>query len=181
MSSPQVDNLIEKGHNEIQVYFNHSKEIGTRFGENHITQNVLTNTTSLSLTMLKDKKIGDLTVNFSESTDIEELVSDGSLLTKFSQPNKEFPGFTEAKVPKAVLLPFQQKIQSLNIEKIADSVQLVINSAHEQDSKVKSVAGNINAFEDENVYVNSHGIELWFNKSKVSSVINLSPKITLSA
>jgi PmbA protein len=164
--------LAEKANvDETQIVLTKSLEIGTRFGENHITQNSFSDTTNLALTLVKDRKIVKLNLNLPKPNDYENIINDALTILKLSEPDNDFPGFIEESSNN---INFQHTNKVHIIEDVTENIKNIISSALSYDSSIKTVAGNINTFNNYNIFLNSHGVELWENLSRASSVINIS-------
>lgn len=168
----QLLNLAKKTDiDEAQITLVKSFEIGTRFGENHITQNCSSDLTNLAVTLVKNQKLGKIFLNLPKSDSYQRVIDDALTMLQYAEPDKDFPSF----IKQSTTNPAFQRIQTpYSIEKIADSVHNIITTAHDYDSAIKTVAGNINSFNDYRVFLNTNGVELWESSNRISSVINVS-------
>ena len=133
MSDETINFLFDQGNHfldlisktdieEAQIVLNKSLELGTRFGENHITQNGMTDTTELFLTLVKNNQIGKIIVNLPKPDEYQQIIDNALTILKFSEPDSDFPGF----IRKSSNNPeFQTKSEENNIEKVADSIQSI--------------------------------------------------------
>lgn len=77
---------------QVAVYSN--ENIATRYGEKHITQNTLRNTTEFQLQLQIGNKVGNYGGTMHEDR-IKEMVNDAITLARFSPDDPEFPGFIQ--------------------------------------------------------------------------------------
>ncbi len=151
---------------QVTVYSN--ENIATRYGEKHITQNTLRNTTEFQLQLQIGSKVGNYSGTMHRDR-VKAMVNDAITLARFSPDDPEFPGFIQEQ-PDYPDLPARM-VEYTPME-ISDQVKLAIESA-EINSEIVSVAGNLNYNTGRFVLMNSYGIMAQREGSTVSGIINV--------
>ena len=159
-----------QGAEHAQVTVNSIVEIGTRFGENHITQNVYDIKTEFTLKTQIGQKVSTYSGNNPRPESIEDHIKDALVLTKFSGEDPDFPGFLEEQ-PKYANIDVP--MIELDPEKIADAIHLTVESARSVDSKVTAVAGNIRYVKGFSYTQNSYDVAGFSKGVSLTSVINI--------
>jgi predicted Zn-dependent protease len=159
-----------QGADHAHVNISDQKSIGTRFGENHITQNV----SEIAINFVLKTQIGDQVGIYSgsrpNSGTIKKMVSDAITLTKYSAPDKTFPGFIEDQLRYR---PQSGKIIEYSQEEIAAAIENIIEKASSVSDKISAVAGNLHYNAHMSVSLNTNDVIAFDDSSNISSVINV--------
>lgn len=154
-------------HSQVRIFDNFS--IGTRFGENHITQNVTTKTQSFELKTQIGQKIG--IYNGSRiSNNLSSLVNDAITLTKLSVDDPEFPGFLDTQPNYS---PMGSGYKEIDPSELSEVVGNIIDTAINVDSRIKSVAGNLHYQTGNTLLLNTFDVQAYNSSSKISGVITV--------
>ncbi|OLS23877.1 MAG: hypothetical protein HeimC2_24860 [Candidatus Heimdallarchaeota archaeon LC_2] len=154
-------------HSQVRIFDNFS--IGTRFGENHITQNVTTNTQSFELKTQIGQKIGTYTGS-RVGDNLSSQVNDAITLTKLSLADPEFPGFLDTQPKYSPLGLGYKEIDPMDLSGV---VGTIVDAAINVDSRVKSVAGNLFYQSGNTLLLNSYDVQAYNSSSKISGVITV--------
>ena len=160
-----------QGADQAQVIITSQENIGTRFGEKHITQNTQRNQINFLLRTQIGQKIGIYQGSKPNQKNLSTLVKDAISLTKFSVPDPEFPGFLEEQpnYPKS-----SKKIIEMTPQDISDAIKQTISAASSVDAKkISAVAGNLNYIASRSFLMNSYDVAASNEGSVISSVVNV--------
>lgn len=154
-------------HSQIRIFDNFS--IGTRYGENHITQNVTTNTQSFELKIQMGQKIG--VYNGSRiGENLSSQVNDALTLTKLSVDDPEFPGFLDTQPNYS---PLGNGYKEIDPSELSSIVGSMVDTATNVDSRVRSVAGNLHYQTGDTLLLNSYDVMAYSSSSTISGVITV--------
>ncbi|MFV2014136.1 MAG: TldD/PmbA family protein [Candidatus Heimdallarchaeota archaeon] len=154
-------------HSQVRIFDNFS--IGTRFGENHITQNVTTKTQSFELKTQIGQKIG--VYNGSRiGENLASQVNDAITLTKLSIDDPEFPGFLNT---QPNYQPMGSGYKEIDPTELSEVVGDIVDAATKVDSRIKSVAGNLHYLTGNTLLLNSYDVLAYNSSSKISGVITV--------
>lgn len=159
-----------QGAEHATVFFNEVENIGTRFGEKHITQNVYRTTQNFTLKTQIGEKIGIYHGSRPDTSKISSMVADALTLTKFSAADKNFPGFLEE---QPAYRESNAVVNEMDPEEIADAVKAVVDRGVNFSDKISAVAGNIHYIKTANFNLNTYGVTASSLRSTVSAVVNM--------
>ena len=143
--------------------------IGTRFGENHITQNVTTKTQSFELRSQIGQKVGVYTGS-RIGDNLSSQVNDAITLTKLSLDDPEFPGYLDTQPTYGGKGSGYKEIDP---SELAETIGTMVETARSQDSRIRSVAGNLHYLTGSTMFLNSHGVQAFNASSRISGVITV--------
>lgn len=165
-----LDRAKQKGAEHAHVNVFTTVDIGTRFGENHITQNMFESQTAFFLKTQIGQKVSGYQGSNPTEKNIDQMIGDALLLTEKSSEDADFPGFIEEQkhfpdlhVPRTEIEP----------EEIAEGVKTIIDSAKQADRKITAVAGNLRFVKSDLLMMNTNGVSGYRGQSWISSVINV--------
>lgn len=181
MDTNRIDQLYEYANNILveaknqgaesaQVQIFDSVDIGTRYGEKHITQNVYKKEISFELKTQIENKIGTYTGPFPLKKNLSKYINDAVTLTRFSAPDPEFPGFLDQ---QPHYIPLQTTLTDMNAQTLAETISNIIDRASNSSPLINSVAGNLHYTFTSDVFLNSYEVEASNQKSIISGVINI--------
>ncbi len=162
-----IEEAKKQGADNSQVSISRIKNIGTRFGENHITQNVSRNTTEIKLITQIANQIGVFRGTLIE--DIPRMVNSALTLSRHSAADKDFPGFVE---DQPTYRKAGRNNYQTNVDEISDTIKYLIDQTEVSDA-IRTVAGNIHYIQTETVNLNSFDVLAKNTGSKISAVINM--------
>jgi predicted Zn-dependent protease len=134
----------------------------TRLANSIIDQNVSERHAKVRILLYFGQKIGTVESEVFEDGDVKKAVSQAATLASISPDKKDFKSLP---TPKDYSKSFDRKSliceDTFNTipEKRAEYAQLLIDTAHEVDSRVQAVAGYVQNVSSERVVANSLGIE----------------------
>ncbi len=165
-----LDLARQKGaeHAHVNVFSNIS--VGTRFGENHITQNVFEDQTSFFLKTQIGEKVSGYQGTHPTGKNLEAMIDDAILLTEKSSEDKDFPGFIDKQMDFKSL---DIKVREYDPEDIASGVATIVETASSVSKKISAVAGNIRFIKSHFLMMNTNGVMGYRKQSSISSVINV--------
>ena len=164
----------QNGATEAFAYLIETKHIATRFGENHITQNV----TNIGLTARISLALGNrtatyrgslsLTNDFIQNT-IQALVS----RAKISDEDTEFPGFIDKKQQYTDIIGLNPKRnQVVDPEDVKNIVEAVISEA-QRKKETQAVSGTIMFIHESHSFATSHEIAGSYQTSYFKGTISV--------
>lgn len=154
-------------HAQVRIFDNFSME--TRFGENHITQNITTTTQSFELKTQIGQKIG--VYNGSRVGDnLRSQVNDAVTLTKLSLEDPEFPGFLSSQPTYSQMGTGYREIDP---NELSEVVGAIVETAQKVDSRVRSVAGNLHYETGNTLFLNSYDVQAYNSSSRIGGVVTV--------
>ncbi|RMG30185.1 MAG: TldD/PmbA family protein [Methanobacteriota archaeon] len=165
-----LDKAKQMGADHAHVNIFTSEDIGTRFGENHITQNVYETSTGFFLKTQIGQKVSGYQGSNPNERNIDSMLEDALLLTKKSEDDTEFPGFISDQMEFPDL---KVPINDFDPEDIASGVQSIVETAKNTDSKISAVAGNLRFVKSHLLMMNTNGVSGYRGNSWLTSVINV--------
>ncbi|MEA2071317.1 MAG: TldD/PmbA family protein [Asgard group archaeon] len=137
----------------------------TRLANSIIDQNIAERHAKALITLYYGKKQGSINVEVFQDKDLRKAVADAAKIAKVSPANKDFESLPE---PQPYKKPFSYKDllckSTINTtpEKRAEFAETAINTAHDVDKKIGTVAGAISNSLTEGVVMNSLGVEGYY-------------------
>ncbi len=165
-----LDRAKQMGADHAHVNVFSEEDIGTRFGENHITQNVSETRTGFFLKTQVGQKISGYQGSNPNERNIDSMLEDALLLTKKSATDNEFPGFIDRQMD---FPPLKVQMNNFEPEDIASGIQTIVETAKRTDSKISAVAGNIRFVKSHLLMMNTNGVSGHRETSWLTSVINV--------
>ncbi|MHA2090158.1 MAG: TldD/PmbA family protein [Candidatus Kariarchaeaceae archaeon] len=170
LASTILAEVKNHGADNAQVLVQSNENIATRYGEKHITQNTQSNTIGFSLQAQIGQKVGMYNGTGASRDKLKDMIKDAMILTKFSPPDPEFPGFLNK---QPVYPNLGRKIIEISPIEISDSIKSTIDNAVNSDAKISSVAGSLNYNASRILLANSFGVEARAEESTLSGVVNV--------
>ncbi|MCH8907961.1 MAG: TldD/PmbA family protein, partial [Candidatus Heimdallarchaeota archaeon] len=159
-----------KGADHAQVSLTETKDIGSRFGESHITQNVNVNSLTFSLRTQIGNQVGIYHGSRPTMDSLGSKIDDALVITKHSVPDPDFPGFIDS---QPIYRSIQRVSEDHDPEELAGIIGQIIETAHRVDSKITAVAGNFQFTKTDNYSLNTYDVAANNSNSRFGGVINI--------
>lgn len=168
-----VDLAVKAGASMAEASVFHAENALTRYTKNMIHQNVTSSTYFLNLeVVVGDNKLGSTAINNVEEKALKEAVERAIKIGKVSSPDPEFKSLASSKPVAPLDGIFFKSTSEYSPSDRVEAVRTLIDTALDQDKKVKWSAGSISNQTIGFALANSLGIQAETKTTKATVEIN---------